>query len=308
MDKNSKIFVAGHSGMVGSAIFRKLFNEGYHNVIVRSSKELDLRNQEQVAIFFKTEKPDYVFLAAAKVGGILANSTYPAEFLYDNLLIQNNVIHQSYLAGVKKLLFLGSSCIYPKLAPQPLEEKYLLTGILEPSNEAYAISKIAGIKMCEAYRKQYGCNFISVMPTNLFGVNDNYHPYNSHVLPSLISKMHKAKINFEKEVVVWGSGNPRREFLFSSDLANACFFLMLNYNSSDLINVGTGKDLSIRELAFLVKKVIGFDGDLVFDTTKPDGTPRKILNVSKIHNLGWGHEIDLEVGIELAYKDFLKGL
>mgnify|MGYP003574987499 FL=1 len=305
MEKNSKIFVAGHRGMVGSAIYRKLQKEGYQNIITRTSKELDLRNQQTVADFFAAEKPDYVFLAAAKVGGIVANNTYRADFLYENLAIQNNVIHQSYLNGVTKLMFLGSSCIYPKLAPQPLKEDYLLTGTLEPTNEPYAIAKIAGIKMCDAYRDQYGCNFISVMPTNLYGLNDNYHPENSHVLPALIRKFDEAKNNGNKEVVIWGTGSPMREFLYADDLADACYYLMENYSEPTLINIGTGEDLTIKNLALAVKKTVGFEGELVFDTSKPDGTPRKLMDVSKLHNLGWRHQIELEEGLKLAYQDYL---
>lgn len=305
LEKNAKIFVAGHRGMVGSAILRKLEKEGYNNLITRSSKELDLRNQQAVADFFAAEKPDYVFLAAAKVGGIVANNTYRADFLYENLAIQNNVIHSAYVNGVRKLMFLGSSCIYPKLAPQPLKEEYLLTGPLEPTNEPYAIAKIAGIKLCDAYRDQYGCNFISVMPTNLYGYNDNYHPENSHVLPALIRKFHEAKIKGEKTVSIWGSGSPKREFLFADDLADACYFLMETYNEPNLINIGTGEDLSIKELALLIKEVIGFEGELVFDSSKPDGTPRKLMDVSKLHGLGWKHQIELKQGIALAYQDFL---
>ncbi len=305
LEKNAKIFVAGHRGMVGSAILRKLQAEGYTNLITRTSAELDLRNQQAVADFFKQEKPEYVFLAAAKVGGIVANNTYRADFLYENLAIQNNVIHQAYENGVKKLLFLGSSCIYPKLAPQPLKEEYLLTGPLEPTNEPYAIAKIAGIKLCDAYRDQYGCNFISVMPTNLYGYNDNYHPENSHVLPALIRKFHEAKVSGAGSVNIWGSGTPKREFLFADDLADACYFLMQTYNEPNLINIGTGEDLSIKDLALLIKEVIGFDGELVFDTTKPDGTPRKLMDVAKLHSLGWKHQIELKQGIALAYQDFL---
>ncbi|MCX2574004.1 GDP-L-fucose synthase [Pedobacter sandarakinus] len=304
MEKSAKIYIGGHRGMVGSAIYRKLEREGFTNLITKTSAELDLRNQQVVADFFAMEKPDYVFLAAAKVGGIVANNTYRADFLYENLAIQNNVIHSAYVNGVKKLMFLGSSCIYPKMAPQPLKEDYLLTGILEPTNEPYAIAKIAGIKMCDAYRDQYGCNFISVMPTNLYGYNDNYHPQNSHVLPALIRKVHEAKINNEKEVVVWGSGSPMREFLFADDLAEACFFLMESYNEPNLINIGTGVDLTIKDLALLIKEVIGFEGDLVFDSSKPDGTPRKLMDVSKLHALGWKHKIELREGIALAYQDF----
>ena len=308
MEKNAKIYVAGHRGMVGSAIFRKLKAEGYTNLVIRNSQELDLRNQQAVADFFAAEKPDYVFLAAAKVGGIVANNTYRADFLYENLAIQNNVIHQAYLQGAKKLLFLGSSCIYPKLAPQPLKEDYLLTGLLEPTNEPYAIAKIAGIKLCDAYRNQYGCNFISVMPTNLYGYNDNYHPENSHVLPALIRKFHEAKTSGAASVIVWGTGSPLREFLFADDLADACYFLMQEYNEAGLVNIGTGLDLSIKDLALLIKEVVGFTGDLVFDTSKPDGTPRKLLDVSKLHTLGWKHRIALQEGLALAYQDFLKKL
>lgn len=291
--------------MVGSAIYRKLQKEGYQNIITKTSKELDLRDQQAVADFFAAEKPDYVFLAAAKVGGIVANNTYRADFLYENLAIQNNVIHQSYVNGVTKLMFLGSSCIYPKLALQPLKEDYLLTGTLEPTNEPYAIAKIAGIKMCDAYRDQYGCNFISVMPTNLYGLNDNYHPENSHVLPALIRKFDEAKNNGSKEVVIWGTGSPMREFLFADDLADACYYLMENYNEPNLINIGTGEDLTIKDLALAVKETVGFDGELVFDTSKPDGTPRKLMDVSKLHNLGWKHQIELKEGLELAYQDYL---
>ncbi len=292
--------------MVGSAIVRKLEKEGYTNIITRVSKELDLRNQVAVADFFATEKPEYVFLAAAKVGGIIANNTYRAEFLFDNLQIQNNVIHNSYLNNVKKLMFLGSSCIYPKMAPQPLKEEYLLTGLLEETNEPYAIAKITGIKMCDAYRAQYGCNYISAMPTNLYGYNDNYHPQNSHVLPALIRKFHEAKQNNEPNVTIWGSGSPMREFLFADDLADACYYLMQNYNEPNLINVGTGEDLTIKDLALLIKDIIGFKGELVFDSSKPDGTPRKLMDVSKLHSKGWKHKIELNEGIKLAYQDFLE--
>ncbi|WP_316755219.1 GDP-L-fucose synthase [Pedobacter aquatilis] len=305
MKKNAKIYVAGHRGMVGSAIYRKLQKEGYTNLLTRTSAELDLRNQQAVSDFFASEKPEYVFLAAAKVGGIVANNTYRADFLFENLAIQNHVIHNAYLNGVEKLMFLGSSCIYPKMAPQPLKEEYLLTGLLEETNEPYAIAKIAGIKMCDAYRDQYGCNFISVMPTNLYGYNDNYHPQNSHVLPALIRKVHEAKINNEKQVTVWGSGAPMREFLFADDLADACYFLMESYNEPNLINIGVGHDLTIKDLALLIKEVIGFDGELVFDASKPDGTPRKLMDVEKLHSLGWKHKIELKEGIALAYQDFL---
>ncbi|HQS53107.1 MAG TPA: GDP-L-fucose synthase, partial [Daejeonella sp.] len=304
--KASKIYIAGHRGMVGSAIFRKLEKEGYSNLLTRTSSELDLRDQKAVTDFFLNEKPDYVFLAAAKVGGIIANNTFRADFLFENLSIQNNVIHQSYLNGVKKLMFLGSSCIYPKHAAQPIREEYLLTGLLETTNEPYAIAKIAGIKMCEAYRSQYGCNFISVMPTNLYGFNDNYHPQNSHVLPALIRKFHEAKLNSSEHVTILGTGSPRREFLFSDDLANACYYLMQNYDEPGMINVGTGEDITIKDLALLIQKIIGFEGDLVFDTSKPDGTPRKLLDVSKLHSKGWRHEVDLEQGIRMVYDDFRK--
>jgi GDP-L-fucose synthase len=304
MEINSKIYVAGHNGMVGSAVCRALIKAGYSNIISRSSKELDLRNQAAVAHFFETEKPDYVFLAAAKVGGIVANNTYRAEFLHDNLCIQNNIIHQSYLNEVKKLMFFGSSCIYPKLAPQPLKENYLLTGLLEPTNEPYAIAKIAGIKMCEAYRDQYQCNFISVMPTNLYGYNDNYHPENSHVLPALIRKFHEAKEKQQSEVEIWGSGTPLREFMFADDLASAALFLMQHYNEKQFVNIGVGHDISIKDLAYLVKKVIGYQGELVFNTSKPDGTPRKLMDVSLLQGLGWKHQVELEEGITIAYQDF----
>lgn len=305
MDKSSKIYIAGHRGMVGSAIHRKLLKEGFTNFVTRTSDTLDLRNQQAVADFFEQEKPDYVFLAAAKVGGIVANNTYRADFLYENLQIQNNIIHSSYLNGVKKLLFLGSSCIYPKMAPQPLKEEYLLTGLLEPTNEPYAIAKIAGIKMCDAYRSQYGCNFISVMPTNLYGYNDNYHPNNSHVLPALIRRFHEAKEQGAPSVTIWGTGSPKREFLFADDLAEACYFLMENYNEPGLVNIGTGEDLPIKDLALLIKEIIGYEGDIEFDTTKPDGTPRKLMDVTKLHALGWKHHITLQQGIALAYEDFL---
>jgi GDP-L-fucose synthase len=305
MKKNDAIYIAGHRGMVGSAIYRKLVKEGFTNFVTRSSTELDLRNQQQVSDFFAQEKPDYVFLAAAKVGGIIANNTYRAEFLYDNLQIQNNVIHHSYLNGVKKLMFLGSSCIYPKLAPQPLKEEYLLTGPLEETNEPYAIAKIAGIKMCDAYRDQYGCNYISVMPTNLYGLNDNYHPQNSHVLPALIRRFHEAKEQNASEVIIWGTGSPKREFLFADDLAEACYYLMQNYNEPGLVNIGTGEDLSIKDLALLIKQIIGFTGEIKFDTTKPDGTPRKLMDVTKLTNAGWKYHTTLEQGIALAYHDFL---
>jgi GDP-L-fucose synthase len=302
MNKDAKIYIAGHRGMVGSALKRRLQKEGYSNFIERTSSELDLRNQAQVEVFFKEQKPDYVYLAAAKVGGIHANNVYRGEFIYDNLMIQNNVIHSSYVSGVKKLLFLGSSCIYPKFAEQPLKEDYLLTGLLEPTNEPYAIAKIAGIKLCDAYRDQYGCNFISVMPTNLYGPNDNYDLKNSHVLPALIRKFHEAKKNNTPEVVMWGTGSPKREFLHVDDLADACVFLMDSYNEKGLVNIGTGKDVSIFELATLIKKVVGYEGEIVKDTTKPDGTPRKLMNVGKLEEIGWKYRIELKEGIELVYK------
>jgi GDP-L-fucose synthase len=301
MNKDSKIYVAGHNGMVGSAIVRKLKSEGYSNFILKSSKELDLRNQQDVTDFFKNEKPEFVFLAAAKVGGIQANNTYRADFLYENLSIQNNVIHNSYKHDVKKLLFLGSSCIYPKLCPQPIKEEYLLTGPLEYTNEPYALAKIAGIKLCENYRKQYGCNFISCMPTNLYGPGDNYDLNNSHVLPALLRKFHEAKVKDLNEVTIWGTGTPRREFLHVDDLANACVHLMNHYDGEEWLNVGCGEDLMISELAKLIAEIVGYTGNLVFDTTKPDGTPRKILDISKIKSLGWEPKISLEQGIKNVY-------
>ena len=303
MDRNDKIYIAGHRGMVGSAIHRRLEKEGFENFVFRTSDELDLRDQQAVTEFFVKEKPDYVFLAAAKVGGILANNTYRAEFLYDNLMIQSNVIENSYRNAVKKLLFLGSSCIYPKLAPQPLKEDYLLTGLLEPTNEPYAIAKIAGVKLCDAYRNQYGSNFISVMPTNLYGPNDNYDLNNSHVLPALLRKFHEAKKNNDIEVVVWGSGSPRREFLHANDMADACVYLMKNYNEPGLVNIGVGNDVSIKELAEMIKTITGYEGKIVFDTSKPDGTPRKLLDVSKLAQLGWKASIDLKTGVETVYKE-----
>ena len=306
MQKKDKIYIAGHRGMVGSAIIRHLQRDGFSNIITRTSSELDLRNQEAVARFFADEQPDYVFLAAAKVGGIVANNTYRAEFIYDNLMIESNIIHFAYKSGVKKLMFLGSSCIYPKMAPQPLTEDYLLTGLLEQTNEPYAIAKIAGIKMCDAYRDQYGCNFISVMPTNLYGPNDNYDLKTSHVLPALLRKFHEAKESSSSEVVVWGSGTPKREFLYADDLADACLFLMHTYNEPGLVNVGVGEDISIKELAGLVKDITGYEGDIAFDASKPDGTPRKLMNVDKLHRLGWNHQISLKKGIAMAYADFLK--
>ena len=305
MKAQSKIYVAGHRGMVGSGIVRSLKNQGYDNLVLRTSAELDLTSQLAVSDFFEKEKPEYVFVAAAKVGGIVANNTYRADFLYLNLQIQNNVIHQSYVHGVKKLLFLGSSCIYPKLAPQPLKEDYLLTGLLEPTNEPYAIAKIAGIKLCESYRAQYGCNFISAMPTNMYGPNDNYDLQNSHVLPALIRKFHDAKENAAPDVTVWGTGTPLREFMYADDLADACVFLMEKYNDNQFVNVGTGSEISIGDLAKLISKIIGYNGTIVFDTAKPDGTPRKLMDVSKLHQLGFKHKVDLEEGIQKAYQSFL---
>lgn len=298
MLKDAKIYVAGSNGMVGSAIVRTLKANGYSNIVVKSSKELDLKNQKAVFDFFSQEQPEYVFLAAAKVGGIHANNTYPATFIYDNIMIQSNVIQAAYEFNVKKLLFLGSSCIYPKFAPQPIKEEYLLTGSLEPTNEAYAIAKIAGLKMCQFYKQQYGCNFISAMPTNLFGVNDNFNLENSHVLPALLRKFIEAKQNNKQEVTIWGSGTPMREFLFVDDLAEACLFLMENYNGNETVNIGTGEDVSIKELAETIMKIVGFEGNLIFDASKPDGAPRKLLDVSKINTLGWKHQTNLEEGIQ----------
>ena len=303
MNKTDKIYIAGHRGMVGSAIVRKLKQEGFTNLVYRTSSEVDLRNQAQVNRFFEEEKPQFVFLAAAKVGGIQANNIYRADFLYDNLMIEANIIHAAYVNKVEKLLFLGSSCIYPKLAPQPLKEEYLLTNELEYTNEPYAIAKIAGIKMCENYRKQYGCNFISAMPTNLFGPNDNYDLNNSHVLPALLRKFHTAKVNGEETVEVWGSGSPKREFLHVDDLADACFVLMQEYEGEEWFNIGTGEDISIKDLALTIKEVVGFAGELKFDASKPDGTPRKLMDVSKLHKIGWKHQIDLKQGIEQVYKE-----
>ena len=305
IERNEKIYVAGHRGLVGSAILRKLRALGYTNMIVRTSKELDLRSQPNVKSFFEKERPDYVFLAAAKVGGIMANNTYPAEFIYDNLMIQANVIHYSYMYEVKKLLFLGSSCIYPKFAPQPIKEEYLLDGKLEPTNEPYALAKIAGIKMCQSYNRQYGTNFISVMPTNLYGPNDNFDLETSHVLPALIRKFHESKMNKEPFVKIWGTGSPRREFLYVDDLADACVFLMKNYNGNEIINVGVGKDISIKELALLIKEIVRYLGELKFDTSKPDGTPRKLLDVSKITNLGWKAKTSLKEGLTKTYQWYI---
>ena len=297
MEKVAKIYIAGHRGMVGSAIERKLKAEGYHNIIARTSSELDLRNQQAVNAFFDLEKPDYVILAAAKVGGIHANNTYRAEFIYDNLMMEANIIHAAYSNKVKKLLFLGSSCIYPKMAPQPLKEEYLLSGYLEATNQPYAIAKIAGIEMCDSYRAQYGCNFISAMPTNLYGTNDNYHPENSHVLPALIRRIILAKKNNDSSVVIWGTGNPRREFMHVDDLADACYFLLQNYNEAGLVNIGWGEDVSIKELATLIASEVRYLGNLEFDTTKPDGTPRKLMDKNKINHLGWKPSINLLDGI-----------
>ncbi|TAL60122.1 MAG: GDP-L-fucose synthase [Bacteroidetes bacterium] len=303
MNKSDKIYIAGHKGMVGSAILRKLQAQGFTNIIFRTSKELDLCNQQRVKDFFVKEKPEYVFLAAARVGGIHANNSFRADFIYQNLMVQNNVIHSAYENNAKKLLFLGSSCIYPKLASQPLKEEYLLTGPLEPTNEPYAIAKIAGIKMCDAYRIQYGCNFISVMPTNLFGPNDNYDLNNSHVLPALLRKIHEAKKDRSPFVEMWGTGAPKREFLHVTDCAEACLFLMEKYNNPGLINVGMGEDISIKDLASLIKKIVGYQGEIKPDTSKPDGTPRKLLDISKINLLGWKHKIELEEGIKMVYKE-----
>jgi len=307
MELNSKIYVAGHRGMVGSAIVENLKNRGFNNIITRTSSELNLINQKEVADFFKEEKPEYVFLAAAKVGGIEANNTYRADFIYENILIQSNVIHQSYVNKVKKLMFLGSSCIYPKLAPQPLKESYLLTGLLEPTNEPYAIAKISGIKMCEAYKDQYNCNFISVMPTNLYGFNDNYDLKNSHVLPALLRKFHEAKINNNSEVTIWGTGTPLREFLHATDMSDACVFLMQNYDEKEFVNIGSGSEISISDLALLIKDIVKYEGNIIYDKTKPDGTPRKLMDVTKLNDLGWKHKISLREGIEGVYKEkFLK--
>ena len=303
MNIQDKIYIAGHRGMVGSAILRALQAQGYSNFLLRTSGELDLRNQQAVADFFAIEKPDYVFLAAAKAGGIIANNTFRADFIYENLMIQSNVIHQAYVNGVKKLMFLGSSCIYPKLAPQPLKEEYLLTGLLEPTNEPYAIAKIAGIKMCDGYRDQYGCNFISVMPTNLYGPNDNYDLNNSHVLPAMLRKFIMAKRNGEGSVTIWGTGSPLREFLHADDLAEACLFLMENYNDAGLVNIGIGTDISILDLALLVKKIVGFEGTVLTDPSKPDGTPRKLMDVSKLNGLGWKAKITLEDGIRKVFEE-----
>ncbi len=306
MNPNSKIYIAGHRGMVGSAILRNLQKKGFANFVLKTSAELDLRNQQQVSEFFTKEKPDYVFLAAAKVGGIQANNVYRADFLYENLMIQNNVIHSAFENKTTKLMFLGSSCIYPKLAPQPLKEEYLLSGYLEDTNEPYAIAKIAGIKLCESYRRQYGCNFISVMPTNLYGPNDSYNLNNSHVLPALIRKFHEAKENKLTSVEMWGTGSPLREFLHAEDLGDGCVYLMQHYNGEQHVNIGTGTDLSIKDLALLIQKIVGFNGEIKHDLSKPDGTPRKLMDVSLLHSLGWKHKIELEEGIRLVYEDFKK--
>jgi len=308
MDKNSLIYVAGHNGMVGGAIVRDLQQKGFTNILTKNRKELDLLNQKDVDSFFEENKPEYVFLAAAKVGGIIGNRESPADFIYENLMIESNIIHASYKNKVKKLLFLGSSCIYPKFAQQPMTEDVLLTSSLEPTNEYYAVAKIAGIKLCEAYRRQYGCNFISVMPTNLYGKGDSYNLNNSHVIPAMIRKFHEAKENKSPTVTVWGTGTPMREFLYADDLANACTFLMENYNEEQHINIGTGIDVTIKELAETVGEIVGYDGEIVFDTTKPDGTPRKLLDVTKLHNLGWKHSIELKDGLRMAYTEFLEEL
>lgn len=303
MEKNSKIYIAGHRGMVGSAISRRLVKEGYNNIVTRTSAELDLRNQQAVADFFAAEKPEYVFLAAARVGGIMANNTYRAEFIYENLMIESNVIHESWKNKVTKLMFLGSSCIYPKNAPQPLKEEYLLTGVLEQTNEPYAIAKIAGIKLCDAYRSQYGCNFISVMPTNLYGPNDNYDLQKSHVLPAMIRKFHEGKVSNSPSITLWGSGLPLREFMHADDMADACLFLMKNFNEPGIVNIGVGHDISIRDLAMLVKNIVGYKGNIDWDSSKPDGTMRKLMNVDKLKSLGWEARIPLEKGIQEVYKN-----
>lgn len=306
MEKSARIFIAGHLGLVGSAIKRRLEAEGYTNLILRTLDELDLTNQQAVRDFFAAEQPQYVFLAAAKVGGIRANNVYSAQFIYENLMIECNVIHCSWEQNVKKLLFLGSSCIYPKLAPQPIKEDSLLTGLLEPTNEAYAIAKISGIKLCQMYRKQYGCNFISVMPTNLYGPGDNYHPEDSHVIPALIRRFHEAKVQGLAEVVCWGTGSPRREFLYVDDLADACYTLMHSYNETEHVNIGTGADQTIKEIAELIAETTGFKGSICWDSSKPDGTPQKLLDMSKLHSLGWRHRTELKEGLKTAYEDFLK--
>lgn len=306
METSARIFVAGHRGLVGSALSRQLEQNGYHNLITATRAELDLTDQAAVRDFFMEKKPDYVFLAAAKVGGIHANNTYPAEFAYSNLQIQNNIVHSSWTTGVKKLCFLGSSCIYPKMAPQPMKEEYLMTGPLEPTNEPYALAKIAGIVMCQSYNRQYGTNYISVMPTNLYGPNDNYHPENSHVLPGLIRRFHEAKESGAADVTIWGTGSPKREFLYSDDLADACIFLMNTYNDGAIVNIGSGHEVTIRELAETIQDVVGFNGELRFDTSKPDGTPRKLVDCTKLSELGWRPKVELREGIAMAYEDFLK--
>lgn len=306
MEKNSRIYVAGHRGLVGSAIVRNLKENGYSNIVTRTRTELDLLDSQKVSEFFKKEKPEYIFLAAAKVGGIYANDVFPAEFIFENLQVQNNIIHNAYLNKAKKLLFLGSSCIYPRECPQPIKEEYLLTGPLEKTNEAYAVAKIAGIKMCQSYNKQYGTKFISVMPTNLYGINDNFDLESSHVLPALLRKFHDAKLANAKEVVMWGTGSPMREFLFVDDLADACVFLMNNYSEDEIVNIGTGEDITIKDLALMIKEIVGFEGKIINDTTKPDGTPRKLLDVSKLHDLGWKHKTPLKEGIEKTYRWFLE--
>jgi len=306
MEKEAKIYIAGHRGMVGSSLKRKLEALGYANLIGRTHEELDLTDQRAVSVFFQQEKPDYVFMAAAKVGGIKANSDYPADFIYDNLSVQCNVIHSSYACGVKKLLFLGSSCIYPRCAPQPIKEEYLLTDLLEPTNEAYAIAKISGIKMCEMYRRQHGSDFISAMPTNLYGTNDNYHPDDSHVIPGLIRRFHEAKISGKKKVVCWGTGEPKREFLFVEDLSDACVFLMNNYSDMRHINVGTGKDITIENLAELIAQVVGYKGEICWDHSKPDGMPRKLLDVSRLNSMGWEYTTELSDGLKVTYKDYVR--
>jgi GDP-L-fucose synthase len=308
MENNARIFVAGHRGLVGSALVRSLTKQGFENIVVRTRAELDLTDQAAVQQFFADEKPEYVFLAAAKVGGIYANSTYPAEFAYSNMQIQNNIVHSSWQNGVKKLCFLGSSCIYPKYAPQPIPESALLTGELEPTNKAYALAKIAGITMCQSYNVQYGTKFISVMPTNLYGPGDNYHPQDSHVVPALIRRFHEAKVNADPQVVIWGTGNPRREFLFADDCADACIYLMDHYDDSEIVNIGSGIEVAIKDLAEVIKRVVGYKGELKFDPTKPDGTPRKLLDCSKIHALGWSHSVELEDGVAQAYEDFLNSM
>ncbi len=306
MQKTSKIFIAGHRGLVGSALIRVLQSQGYTSIIFKTHAEMDLQNQEAVESFFESEKPEYVFLAAAKVGGIYANNTYPAEFAYSNMQIQCNVVNSSYKNGVKKLCFLGSSCIYPKFAPQPMNESSLLTGPLEETNKAYALAKIGGIIMCQSYNRQYGTNYISVMPTNLFGPNDNYHPENSHVLPALIRRFHEAKVNKAPNVTIWGTGSALREFLYSDDLADACIYLMQNYDDGEIVNIGSGEEVSIKHLAMMVKEAVGYEGEIKFDTSKPDGTPRKLLDCTKLHSLGWKHKISMKDGLALAYQDFVK--